>query len=219
MYTQILQRAGAVLVLVGLVDIAVMIYCIANGISYSSSFNIFAVVAGVFLIRGSLRAASIVRWFAVFMLSTFVSLLLAWPLLQPLGLTLTQIKFHPIPSAVTAALMAGILALLFWLAKVLGSEPVQAARAEQGRKLRKMWIPAGIGVGMVAVLGISLTLLLGGESAEHATSIARQQVGEGYQFYVGTLNVVHTQQGKFVSGIVTAWNDSEIRYVPVRWDE
>jgi hypothetical protein len=57
----ILKCVGGVLLIVGLVDIAVMIYCIANRISYSSSFNIFAVVAGIFLLRGNLRAASLVR--------------------------------------------------------------------------------------------------------------------------------------------------------------
>ena len=73
-HTPILKRVGAVLLAVGLIDIAVMIYCIANRISYASSFSIFAVVAGIFLLRGSLRAASIVRRFAVFMLSGFVAL-------------------------------------------------------------------------------------------------------------------------------------------------
>ena len=48
-----------VLVVVGLLDIGVLIYCIANGISYSSSQNIFAVIAGLFLLRGSLVAAGL----------------------------------------------------------------------------------------------------------------------------------------------------------------
>jgi hypothetical protein len=60
-FTPILRKTGGVLLAVGLIDIAVMIYCIANQISYSSSFNIFAVVAGVFLLLGNLRAAGAVR--------------------------------------------------------------------------------------------------------------------------------------------------------------
>lgn len=58
----ILKRIGWVLLVIRLVDIGVMVYCIANGFAYSSSLNIFAVVGGAFLIRGSLRAASIIRW-------------------------------------------------------------------------------------------------------------------------------------------------------------
>lgn len=45
----VLVRTGKVLITVGVIDIGVMIYCIANEISYSSSFNIFAVIAGFFL--------------------------------------------------------------------------------------------------------------------------------------------------------------------------
>jgi len=50
----ILKRIGWVLLVIGLVDIGVMVYCIANGFAYSSSLNIFAVVGGAFLVRGSL---------------------------------------------------------------------------------------------------------------------------------------------------------------------
>ena len=62
-YLTTLARVGLVLVVIGVIDIAVMIYCIVNGIRYSSSFNIFAVVLGVMLVRGNLRAASVVSFF------------------------------------------------------------------------------------------------------------------------------------------------------------
>ncbi len=46
-YRAILKRVGLVLIAVGLCDIIFMIYCVSQGQSYSSSFNIFAVIAGV----------------------------------------------------------------------------------------------------------------------------------------------------------------------------
>lgn len=64
----VLKRVGLVLVAVGLADVAVMIYCIATRQSYSSSINVFAVAAGVFLIRGSLAAA---HWVACFSAEVF----------------------------------------------------------------------------------------------------------------------------------------------------
>ena len=121
----ILKRTGVVLLTVGLIDIAVMIYCIVNGISYSSSFNVFAVIAGIFLLRGSLRTASVVRWFAVFMFAAFVALLIAWPFIQPLGLTLTQLRLNPGASVAAIVFMAFVLSLLFWLARELGCKPIQ----------------------------------------------------------------------------------------------
>lgn len=218
-HTTILKRVGTVLLVVGLIDIVVMIYCIANRISYSSSFNIFAVVASIFLLRGNLRAASLVRWFSVFMLSGFVALLIAWPFMQPISLTLTQLRLSPGTSIATFAFTAFVLGLLVWLIRELGCEAVMAARAAAGRKIRDMRIPAVTGVGLVIVMGIFMALLLGGESADRAKSIAEQQVGPGYRLHVSSLNIAKNNQGTFVSGVVTAWNDREIRNLPVHWEE
>lgn len=215
----ILKRVGGLLLVVGLIDIAVMIYCIANRISYSSSFNIFAVVAGIFLLRGSLRAASIVHWFAVFMLAAFVTLLLAWPVIQPFALTLTQIRLNPGMSFATFVFMVFVLGFLGWLIRELGREPVMAARASAGRKQRDMRIPAAAGVGLVIVMGIFMAFLLGGETADRAKSMAEQQIGPGYRLTVSSLNIAKNNQGTFVSGVVTAWNDNEIRNLPVHWEE
>jgi hypothetical protein len=218
-HARILKRVGGVLLAVGLLDIGVMIYCIAKGVSYSSSFNVFAVVAGVFLLRGSLRAASIVRWFAVFILAAFLALLVAWPFVQPLGLTLAQLRLNPGPSAATIVFLVFLLGLLYWLARELGCEPVQAARARAGQKQRDMRIPAAIGVALVIAVASFLGFLLRGESATRAKSIAAQQVGPGYHFHVRSLSIAKNNRGTFVSGVVTAWNDKDIKNVPVHWEE
>ena len=215
----ILKRVGIVLLAVGLIDIAVMIYCIANHLSYSSSLSIFAVLAGIFIMRGSLRAASLVRWFSVFMLAGTVALLIAWPFMQPFSLTLTQLRLNPGESIEKVMFVAFVLGLLVWLIRELGREPVMAARAAAGRKQRDMRIPVAAGVGIVVVMGIFMAFLLGGESADRAKSLAEQQVGSGYRLHVSSLNITKNNQGTFVSGVVTAWNDSEIRNLPVHWEE
>jgi hypothetical protein len=217
----ILKRVGGVLVAVGLIDIAVMIYCIANQISYSSSFNIFAVIAGGFLLRGSLRAASLVRWFAVFIVAVFISALISLPFVQPLDLTLTQIRLEPVGSlAIIIAFVAFVLGILLWISKELGRQPVQAALISARIKGRDIRIPAAAGVGLVVVVSIFLVafLQLSG-SAERARSIAEQQVGTGYRFHVRSLNVVQNNQGKSVSGVVIGWNEKEIKTIPVHWRE
>lgn len=219
MHAPILKRVGAVLILVGLLDIALMIYCIANDISYSSSFNIFAVIAGIFLLRGSLRAAAVVRWFAVFMLAALVTLPVAWPFLQPLGLTLMQLRLNPRNAVMTAIYGAFFLGLLFWIARELGRAPIQAAMIQEGRKWRNMRIPAAVGVGLVLILGIFVTRLLGGESAKRAKSMAEQQIGPGYRFHVSSLNIAENNGETAVSAVVTAWNDKDIKSIPVHWEE
>lgn len=215
----ILKRTGAVLLVAGLIDVAAMIYCIAKGISYSSSINIFAIIAGIFLLRGSLRAASLVRWFAVFMLAAILALVVAWPFLQPIGLTLTQARLNPGLAIAVAALVALLLVLLFWVSRELGSEPVLTARAAAGRKVRDMRVPAAIGVTLVVLVGAFVWILLGGETAGRARAVAEQQLGPGYRYHVSSLKISKSSKGTAVAGVVTAWNEKEIRHVPVRWVE
>lgn len=219
LHISILKRAGGILLTVGLIDIAVMIYCIISGISYSSSFNIFAVIAGIFLLRGSLRAASLVRWLAVFMLSAFITLLIAFPFMQPVELTLAQFRLKPGASTATMALMTFVAGFLFWLARELGRNPIRDARASEGRNQRDMRIPVVVGVGLVFVGSIFSMSLLGGESGTRAKSMAEQQIGKGYSLHVTSLDIIKGNRGTFVSAVVTAWNDEEIKNIPVRWEE
>jgi small-conductance mechanosensitive channel len=196
-----------------------MIYCIVKNISYSSSFSVIAIAGGIFLLRGSLGTASAVRWSAIFMLAGFVTLLAVWPFMQPLGLTLTQIRLNPGTFFTTMMLVAFALGLLLWLARELGREPIHTARASAGLKQRDMRIPAAIGVGLVLVIGIVFAFVLHSGYAERAKSMAEQQVGSGYQLHVVSLNVDTDSQGTAVSGVVIAWNEKEIRYVQVHWED
>jgi hypothetical protein len=135
-YRLILKRAGLVLVAVGLIDIGWMVYCIVNGIAYSSSLNLFAVIAGVLLIRGGLKTAGIVRWLALLAASTLVTVAVALPFLQPIGLSLAEIRFHTVSVVTSIVAMAALAAALSWVARELGREPVQSARDEAGFKRR-----------------------------------------------------------------------------------
>jgi hypothetical protein len=97
MASHILKRVGAVLIIVGILGICWMIYCIENRISYFSSFNIFALIAGFFLYRGSLRAASVVRRVAAFVLSGATPMLIfGLPLVYPPPLALLEIRLAPV---------------------------------------------------------------------------------------------------------------------------
>lgn len=218
-HARILNRVGWVLVMVGAVDVAIMVYCIVNRVSYSSSFNIFSIIAGVFLLRGSLGAAALVRWMAVFMLAAMATMLLSWPLLQAPGLVLLQLRLNPLWGVLGVLLSGLVLWLLVWVIRELGHEPIAAARLAAGRKVRNMRIPAAVGIGMVVAMNGFLILLLGGESGEHARTLARQSVGPGYELQVSSLNVNTGARGKVVSAVVIAWNDREVRYIPVSWRE
>lgn len=218
-HMEILKRVGKVLIAIGLLDIAVMIYCIVKGISYSSSLNIFAVIAGVFLLRGSLRAVAVISWFGTFLVSAFTSMVILWPLFQPIELTLLQLKLTPISFSTSLAIGGGVLGLLFWVVRELRQESVQLARIKAGAKPISVKVPLIIGIILTVALAIGLRVMLNGETAKQGKLRAEKEVGQGYKFHVRSLNTMYNSQGKFVSSIVTAYNDKEIRLIPVKWEE
>lgn len=213
----ILQRAGKVLVAIGVIDIVAMIYFVARGQSYSSSLNIFALIAGIFLWRGSLRAASVVRWLGWSTLPVALIVPAVFLARQPWDLTMTEVRLFPGSVFLSTALTVGYMALLLWLVRELGRGPVLAARVAAGRKLRDMRIPLGLGVaGMMVVVGL-IVALFGGERAERAEVLAAAKLGVGYRYHVNSIAVVSIGGSTAVSASVVAWNANAVLTVPVTW--
>jgi len=215
----LLKKAGLVLVIVGLLDIGLMIFAIASQVSYSSSLNVFAVVAGVFLWRGNLRAASAVRWLALFFLAALVSISVLSPLLLPLGLLSAYVQVSPLAFMGSIGVFAGALLLFGWLAKQLSAEPIRVARLKAGRRERDARVPLLVGVGLAVVLaGVNFTVQHS-DSAVRAVSEARAQVGEDYEFHVSSINYRSNSEGTVVSGVVTAWKSGIVKDLPFKWRE
>jgi hypothetical protein len=218
-HSAILRKTGWVLIAVGVIDIAMMIYTVSQGMSYSSSLNIFSAVAGFYLLRGSLVAASAVRWFAVFLLSAACSLLVIWPFMQPIGLTVTQIRLNPLLATGAATFTLTLLAFLFWTQRQLGLPAVLAAQVAAHRRVRSLRLPVALGTGLVVLLAFIVPFVLGGSSGARAKLLAELQLGSSYQYHLSSLHYSSGSQGTAYRATVTAWNDQEIRTVPVQWSE
>lgn len=217
-YTRVMKRVGTVLIVVGLLGIGVMAYCIAKNISYSSSLSIFAVVAGIFLIKGSLRAAGIILWFGAFFLTTFVCTLVVVPFVFPTGLMLAELRLYPMRSLMSLAYVVFMLVLIWWVTQQLRKRPALPARTLFGmiRSVRGAQVS---GVLIVLALVLVLGLSLNGKDARHAKEIAAAEIGPGYEYQVTSIDWSSGSNGAYVSAVVTAWNDHEIRHVPVHWKE
>lgn len=150
-YRKILKRAGWVLVIVGLADIGYMIYCIANSRSYQSSFNIFAVVAGIFLLKGSLKAARIISMLTAFMIACFLGIMLLIPLLFPFDLLLAYLKLKPVSIGLELLIYIAIILFLIWLYRSLTSASVRAAMDESQINYSSFWQGQRWNFGLVAV--------------------------------------------------------------------
>ena len=215
----ILKRVGLVLIAVCLADIALMIYCIVKGYSYSSSFNIFAVIAGIFLMRGSLGATRLVTWLSAFMLTGLMGAILLFPLLQPLGLLWAQARLAPASLVASVLFTVAVLVLLGWVYRQLRSAPVLAALQASGRTTAAPRWAFGLGIALVALLVVMLNMLLHGASADKAVELARQKSGSGYDYAVQSVQVQWSAGKSHGHAVVAAYNDHEIKYVPVEWSE
>jgi hypothetical protein len=218
-YRPLLKKAGVVLVAVGLLDVALMAVAIMSMVAYSSSLNIFAVIAGIFLIKGSLRAASLVRQFALFFLGAVASLAVVAPLILPLGLLFTQLQINPLLFVGSSAIFLLALGLFFWLVRVLGSPAVLQARQAAGLPRRPDHIPLAAGVGLAILLATVAYVVQQSDSATRAIAEAKAELGDEYNFYVSSIRFQTTSEGKSVTGVVTAWKSGSVKSHRFSWRE
>ncbi len=215
----ILRPAGAALLVAGLVDLAVLTYSFVQGQAYVSGLNLFGVVAGVFLLRGSLQAALVVRWLAVWLLATLLATVFVFPFLQPFSLTFAQLRLGMGPAPLTLGLAVVGTALLIWLIWQLGRAPVRAARAERSLRPWGMVPPALAGVVLVVGVAVVVAALRSGEAAGTARMLAAQRVTSNYKLHVRSVNKSRGANGTLITANVTAWTDSDVKNLPVQWQE
>jgi hypothetical protein len=210
---RILNRVGVVLLVVGVIDAIVFIYCARNNIDYSSSFNIFAVIAGLFLIKGSIRAAHIVTLFSVFLLAAFVGLLITFPLMQPVELQLIDFKLNPVSRQLSIIFMLFATGFIYWIYRQLSSEPIMRARKEAGLSYGFPKQAVALGIILVAGLSFAMNNLSNSDGANLAKTKASEIYGEAYAYHVTHIN----NYDGYVFARLTAYNESEIRLVEVKW--
>jgi len=215
----ILKRVGKVLIAVGLIDVAVMIYCIASGISYTSSFNVFALIGGIFLVRGNLRAAGIITWFTAFLIAALACAPFLFPLLQPLDYIFLQLRLYPGSIALSAGLWVFAIVVLAWVLTELRHESVLEVRTQSGKKIPSLRMPVALGFLLVVILAVVLPIHLNSEASHLAQAKVSEQFGPNYKYFVNSLQVSYSSQGKVVTATVTVYNDHEIHIVPLRWSE
>lgn len=212
----ILKRVGVVLVIVGALDIAYMAYCIANNQSYSSSLNIFAVIAGIFLVRGSLQAARIITWFSAFMLAGILGAVVLWlPFTQPLGLWATEFRLNPIGTVLLILIAPVAIVLLFWVYRQLRSSLVVQARVAVGQGAAPPRSAFVIGLALAVGLAVMVHLTITGESGAKAVQLAQAQLGADYKYHVTGMQ----WSGGHYRASVTAYRDNEVKSVEVEWQQ
>lgn len=207
------RKAGIVLLVIGILDIGAMIYCIANNISYSSSFNIFAVIAGILLMKGSVKTARVVRWLSAFFVIAFIFMVVLFPATMPIQLLVTQVKLNPVGVIGLYAFSFIFIGVLAWVYKQLSSASALAALDEAGYNTGRPKSALYAALGMLILGGTMVGLMFNSESAEKARNLAKEQYGENYKYHITSLNMSRDHG----SAVLTAYNSEEIKNVQVKW--
>src|SRR5262245_7296349 len=194
----VVRRVGVVLMVVGLADVAFMVYCVANGISYSSSLNLFALIAGVFLYRGSLTAARVSAHAAALLAGgTLVGLLVA-PFLVPVRLVLVGFKTAPASSALGWILALVVPMLSLWVVRQLTSDAVTDAMDTPLRASYSLLA----GALLMLVLTFVVSRFLRGGPSEQVLAEARQQLGPEYEYFISQMTTTAGRDGESVRALV-----------------
>jgi hypothetical protein len=210
---QILHRVGLALLVFGLLDIGVMIYCIANGISYSSSFNIFAVISGIYLWRGHPWYVKWVTRAAGFYAAAFCTMVPIAPFLFPMDLGTLELRLHPIGVIVGTLATIGVVVFLIWIYRELRQAPVLAAYSDSEYSPGPFWVSPLCGAMLALAAGVLFIVLQHGDAEQLAIKLATVKTGPGYHYFVTHLSYA----GDRGTAEVLAYDDRAIKTVQVEW--
>ena len=207
------RTLGIVSIVIGLIDIGIMIYAITHQLSYSSSFNIVAVIAGILLLKRNMLTARVMRWVNLVFLLMFVIGLPLIILGMPFDLAVAYARLNFWGSIGSVLLWFAFGALFFWAQRQFQSQEAKAVFEASGYSSNPP--RSAIAMGFIFFLGGSglVWYMANGEAPMKAKELAGQQLGEGFRYHVTNIH----SSGEHVSAIVVAYNNEEIRHVQVGW--
>jgi hypothetical protein len=191
-----------------------MVYCFAQGFSYKSSLNIFALIAGVLLYRGSLGAARTCARFAALFVGAMLAAPLVLPLVFPPRLAVVSFKSAPGSSLLGVAMFVAFAALALWVYRQLTSEAVTSAF---DRPLRAGWAVSG-GALLAVFISIVVASMLRGPAADRVVLEARQELGPEFDYFVTKMVQTSGTGGASLRAVVLAYNSERIEPISVKCD-
>ena len=209
----ILRRVGLALIVFGLLDIGVMIYCIASGVSYSSSFNVFAVLAGIYVQRGHPWWVKWTTRAAGFYAAAFCMIIPIAAFLFPRDLGALEFRLHPVGVIAGTVASISVIALLIWVYRELRQPAVLSVCAPQGYSPGPSWAAPVCGAALTLGGGVLFAVLMHGDAEHRAIMLATAKMGPGYHYFVTSLSYADDRG----SAEVLAYGDGVVKTVKVQW--
>jgi len=210
---RILDRVGLALILFGLLDIGVMIYCIVHSVNYSSSFNLFAVLAGVYVRRGHPWWVKWTTRAAGFYAAAFCTMVPMFAVLLPMDFVAIELRLHPVGVIAGTTASIAVIALLVWVYRELRQAPVLTIFTAQGYSPRPSWVAPVCGAALALGVGVLFFFLMHGNAEQRAITLATAKTGPGYHYLVTRLSYA----GDRGRAEVLAYDDRAVRSVEVEW--
>ena len=211
--SEIFKKTGIILIIVGVLDIFYMMYAIINMYSYSSSLNIFAVIAGIFLLKENIRLARYIRWLCMLELSAIGAMAIFLPFIMPVDLLIVQLKLHFFDIMISFSGSILLIVITIWVYRQLSSEPILDEYKKAGYKTGIPQSAILIGVSSVIALVFLLSIFLGGESGTKALTLANEKLGPDYKYFVSS---IRTFNGNHHATVI-AYKEDEIKEIAVNW--
>jgi hypothetical protein len=208
-----MRNVGWALILVGTLDIGLMIYSISQNISYSSGGNLFAIIGGILLLRGNVKAAKVIRWCSAFYLVTLLLVILIVLFQVPLKLLLVQFNSAPSSFLLPGIFMVVLAAFVSWVYLQLSAKSMLEAHSAQGYKIG---FPRSTIITVVVLAAIILALSwspMYEQGASMAKQLAEDKLGSEYNYHVSQMSF----SGNSGKAVVWAYDDEEIREIQVEW--
>ncbi len=190
-----------------------MIYCIANTVNYSSSFNVFAVLAGIYVWRGHPWWVKWTTRAAGFYAAAFCMVVPVFPFLFPTDLGALEFRLHPIGVIAGTSASIGVIALLVWVYRELRQAPVLTTYTAQGYSPGPWWGAPVCGGALALGVGVLFVFLMHGDAEQRAITLATAKTGTGYRYFVTRLSYA----GDRGRAEVLAYEDRAVRTVKVEW--
>ncbi len=219
-YRASLRKVGFVIIGIGLSDIFYMAYCAVNKLNYSSGLNIFAVIAGIFMVRGNLKVAKAVTFTSALLFSSTIGAFLLMPAYLSHGLLTAYLKVKPLLSASIALLIGTSLIVYLWTYRKLTSPAVQKAMypitpvSSHKKPVLGFWCG---GLILFAIIGFRF-FVLNDHVVAKAKQMAEEQTGSGYSFQITSFRKVSSAK-IWYDATVIAYNSDEIKKIRISWWE
>jgi hypothetical protein len=164
-YRHILKPVGLALIALGLLDIGFMIYCIMHQMRYSSSFNIFAVISGIYVWMAHPSYLKVVPRAAAFLVAAIGGALVVFPFLLPLDLQLAELRIDTLKITTGIVVSLVLLGFLLWVYLQLRAPPVLQYYEREKLSTKTPRLAFILGAAIPVAGGIALYLMMHGADA------------------------------------------------------